>query len=125
MKMNVYSIFDSAAGAYMRPFYCQADGQAIRMFSDIANDDNHDVGKHPKDYTLVRIGSYNDKDAKLSPEPVESLVTALEIRSQARNGQSPQAHTPLVSDVAQPQWSDEFKAGEAAKDYVNGDKSNA
>ena len=84
MKLNIYSIFDVKTGAYMRPFFLQSDGQAMRMFSDIAIDKDHDVGKHPEDYTLVRIGAFNDVKGELVPEMVESLCTALEMVAQAQ-----------------------------------------
>jgi len=85
MKLNIYSIFDSAAGAYTRPFFLQSDAQAIRTFTDIASDADHEIGKHPEDYALCRIGIFNDADAKLTPESVETLITALEAYSSARN----------------------------------------
>ena len=59
MKLNAYTIFDVASGTYMRPFFCGADGEATRGFNDIALDANHEVGKHPQDYTLYRMGSFN------------------------------------------------------------------
>ncbi len=85
MRMNIYTIFDSAAGVYMRPFFCGADAQAERMFSDIAIDAEHEVGKHPEDYSLCRIGRYNDANAELADEPVEVLATGLAVVSRARN----------------------------------------
>ena len=84
MRLNVYTIYDTAAGAYMRPFFVQSDGQAIRAFKDLALDASHDVGKHPEDYSLFRIGVYDDNTAKLVPEDRECLATALEMVSQAR-----------------------------------------
>ena len=84
MKLNVYSIFDVKTGAYMRPFFLQSDGQAMRMFGDLAIDADHDVGRHPEDYTLVRIGAFNDQKGALVPEMVESLVTGLECVAQSQ-----------------------------------------
>lgn len=84
MKLNVYTIYDVATGAYMRPFFQQADGQALRSFSDIALDADHEIGKHPADYTLYRIGSFNDTTGKLEGENLEKLATALECISNAQ-----------------------------------------
>jgi hypothetical protein len=85
MKMNVYSIYDTAAAVYLRPFFMQSDGQALRSFSDIANDAEHDIGRHPEDYTLVRIGDFNDQNGQLIPESPESLITGLEAVAAHRN----------------------------------------
>lgn len=61
MIRNVYSIFDSKAGIYTPPFHCITDGEAIRAFSDAANSKDHYVGRHPGDYTLMKIGTFDDQ----------------------------------------------------------------
>ena len=87
MKLNAYTIYDVASGVYMRPFFSQADGQAIRGFKDIATDADHEVGKHPEDYTLYRIGDFNDTNGLLRGEELEKLMTGLEAVSQSRQVQ--------------------------------------
>lgn len=64
MIYKVYSVFDSKIEAYLQPFFMQAKGQAIRGFSDLVNDKNHVFGKHPEDYCLFELGSYDDSSAK-------------------------------------------------------------
>ncbi len=85
MNLNIYTIYDTAAAAYMRPFFLQSDGQAKRMFNDIANDADHDIGKHPEDYTLMFLGTFNDQTAKIHPENPQCLATALECVAAAKN----------------------------------------
>lgn len=87
MKLNVYAIYDTAVGAYMRPFFLTADGQARRMFGDMANDENHEIGKHPEHYHLVRIGVFDDQDASWAQERAETLMTGLEAVSAHQNRQ--------------------------------------
>ena len=81
MKLNAYTIYDVASGTYMRPFFSQADGQAIRGFKDIATDANHEIGKHPEDYTLYRVGTFNDTTGLMAGEDPEKLATGLEMQS--------------------------------------------
>jgi len=85
MKLNAYSIYDQAAAAYMRPFFTEADGRARRMFGDLANDPDHDIGKHPKDYSVWRIGIFDDQKGQLIPEQGECLATALEMQALHNN----------------------------------------
>ena len=85
MKLNAYTIYDVASGIYMRPFFSQADGQAIRGFKDIATDADHEIGKHPEDYTLYRIGSFNDNTGKMEGEEPEKLITGLACVAADRN----------------------------------------
>lgn len=85
MIHNVYSIFDTASGLYSRPFFTSSDGEAVRSFGDIAQDGSHPIGVHPEDYTLFRIGNFDDINGLINKEPNESLVTALEMVAAARN----------------------------------------
>ncbi len=92
MKFNTYSIFDTATGLYSRPFFTQSDGEAIRSFSDISCDAEHPIGKHPEDYTLLRLGTFDDTTGKLNDEDNSSLATALELIAGSRN------NTPDIPD---------------------------
>ena len=77
-------MYDMAAVAYTRPFFLQSDGQALRMFTDIATDAEHEVGKHPEDYSLIRIGIYDDQSGQLVDQSNETLATALEVVASSR-----------------------------------------
>ncbi len=84
MKLNMYSIYDTAAACYTRPFYMQSDGQAMRSFTDISSDADHEIGKHPEDYSLHRIGVWDDSNARTHSEKPECLSTALEAIANSR-----------------------------------------
>jgi len=98
MKLNIYSIFDSASGLYSRPFFTQSDAEAMRSFTDIATDADHPIGKHPEDYSLHRLGTFDDTKAKLTDEDNECLVTALETISSTRKVHQP-AQLDLVEEI--------------------------
>ncbi len=85
MKLNIYSIFDTASGLYSRPFFTQADAEAMRSFSDIVQDAEHPVGKHPEDYAVYRIGIFDDTKGNMINEENECLSTGLEATAQSRN----------------------------------------
>lgn len=84
MNLTIYTIFDSASNAHMRPFFMMSDGQAIRAFNDLVMDADHEVGKHPEDYSLIRIGMFNDSTGKLSDEVSEVLTTGIKAVAEAR-----------------------------------------
>lgn len=67
MKMKVFAIYDSGSENYMRPFFVRADGEALRLFEDLANDRESVVGKHPSYYALFEIGEFNDNSGDLEP----------------------------------------------------------
>ncbi len=95
MRLNIYSIYDTAAGLYSRPFFTASDAQASREFSDLATDKNHPVGMHPEDYSLFRVGLWDDNKALLTNEANECLATALELVAAARPLDSVQTELPL------------------------------
>ena len=84
MLLNVYSVYDSAVCAYGRPFFLQADGQALRVFEDVCVSADSDIAKHPKDYSLFRIGRFNDNEGRLIAEDRVCLITAIEAVAKSR-----------------------------------------
>lgn len=84
MKLFAYSIFDMASGAYMRPFFLPQDAQALRTFTDIATDAEHEIGKHPEDYSLFRLGIFDDNKGTLEGHDRECIATALEVVAASR-----------------------------------------
>lgn len=63
---NIYTIYDSKAEAYMSPWFVDKDGQALREFQDVIRNQESPFSKHPEDYTLFKIGTYDPNTAKLS-----------------------------------------------------------
>lgn len=63
MILNVYSIYDSAAATYGRPFFLPSAGIAMRQFSDEVNRPAEDniFYKHPNDFFLYFLGKFNDE----------------------------------------------------------------
>lgn len=87
--LNVYTIYDEKAAAFLPPF-CQAtDGVAIRNFVASAQDTQSAIGAFPTDFTLFRIGSFDEDTAVFHMlEAKRSFGTALEHlqKEKVRNG---------------------------------------
>lgn len=82
MIIKIFAVFDSKADAFNSPFFIMNEGQAIRGFTDAVNDKNNPIGQHPEDYSLFRIGDYNDSNAALTPENPTALIIGVECLSQ-------------------------------------------
>ena len=67
MKLNAYTVYDSKIQAFKPPFYLSADGDALRAFGDTCNNKDTPLGQHPEDYTLFKLGEYDDKTALFEP----------------------------------------------------------
>jgi hypothetical protein len=77
MLLNAYTVYDNKALTYNVPFFTSTDGSAVRMFADLANDTNTQIGRHPSDYSLFFIGGYDDSKGALLPEsPLRHVADA-------------------------------------------------
>jgi hypothetical protein len=84
MKLNCYAIFDSATNAYMRPFFMQSDGQANRSFADEAVRADSEISKHPEDYSLFRVGTWDDNEGSIEPCDPKCIGRAHELAAASR-----------------------------------------
>lgn len=81
MRLRAYSVFDSKAEAYLRPFFAETRGLAVRSFSDAVNDPAHEMCKHAADYTLFEIGHFV-VDSGVMVSEIVSLGNALTFRKE-------------------------------------------
>lgn len=61
--MEIFTVHDSKAEAFLSPFFCKTVGLAIRSFTQAANDQGHDFNKYAADYTLFHLGAYDESTA--------------------------------------------------------------
>lgn len=84
MIMNVYAVYDAKSGFYMRPFFMQADGVAVRAFQDEVNREAADnpLYNHSGDFSLYRVGQFDDSIGELKNDENRTvlLVTGDQIR---------------------------------------------
>ena len=82
MRHTIATIFDSKAKAYLTPFYLPNDAMAIRTFTDCINDPNHAFSKNPQDYTLFKLGTFDNINAETtfleSKEPLKNGIEAID-----------------------------------------------
>ena len=81
--MKMYSVYDSKAQAYGLPFHQRTNGEALRSFADLSNDNQSTVSKHPEDYTLFFLGEFDETTGIVKSEATPSpLGKAIEYKSQ-------------------------------------------
>lgn len=80
--MKVFSVYDSKVEAYSPPLCAKAKGEALRQFSDLVNDGVSPISKHPADYTLFEIASFDELTGVITPHPTPiSLGVAVEFKN--------------------------------------------
>lgn len=81
MELKMFAIHDTKAQLYGPPFFMTTRGEALRAFSDLANDGNTTVSKHPGDYQLVQVGTWNNEKGEVHPIDHESLGFASDYKA--------------------------------------------
>lgn len=82
MITQVFTVFDSKTLAYLPPFFAPTPGAAMRSFIDAVGQSGHEFNKHPEDYTLFHLGSFDDCDGTFANlETKKSLGVASEVKA--------------------------------------------
>lgn len=85
MKKNLYAVIDTASGIYDGPMPLQSDAVAIRGFSDMALNADSAIGKHPKDFALIKVGIWNDGTGEVEDLQNLTLKTGLEAIAESQS----------------------------------------
>lgn len=65
MNLVMVAIRDEKAEAWLNPMFFLSEGQAIRSFADAVNSGEGDIGKHPEDFNLFRVGYFDQKSGMI------------------------------------------------------------
>jgi len=68
MITKMYSVYDKKAKIFNVPVFLHNTAVACRAFGELANNPDHQYGKHPGDYELWEIGTYDDQCALTCPQ---------------------------------------------------------
>lgn len=83
MIVSVFTIYDNKALTFGSPFTFAHAGQALRAFQDVANDPNSMISRHPNDYSLIRIGTFDEDTGVMTSEPHQSFGPASQFKREA------------------------------------------
>ncbi len=67
MEQTICSIYDEKAKAFLTPFIAPTVAHAMRTFGDAVNDDKTAFEKHPADYTLFVIATFDVDTGEVLP----------------------------------------------------------
>lgn len=83
MMLQMVSVYDEKAKAYMPVMCFNQIGQARRAFYDAVEDPQTGLSKHPEDYKLYRLGVLDDNTGEITTIiPPEVLASATDVRNQ-------------------------------------------
>lgn len=83
-KLKYFSIYDTKAKWYSKPFMSRNAAEAIRSFTDLVNSTYtppDPVATHPEDYALFEIGQWDEIQGQLQPHKANiNLVNAIQLK---------------------------------------------
>jgi hypothetical protein len=65
MILKAFSLLDTKTGQFNTPFFMNHLGMAIRAVSDLGQDKSTIVGRHPSDFALMEVGTFDDTNGML------------------------------------------------------------
>lgn len=65
MKIQIFSIYDEKAKAYVNTFFQPHVGQALRAFVNTTKDPKTQIHNNPEDFSLYHIGEFDDSSANI------------------------------------------------------------
>lgn len=79
MKLKAFAAHDSKLGTFMSPFFFQHTGQALRFFQEGCENPQSVMAKHPKDFQLFEVGSFDLEGGSFTSLPApQHLCNATE-----------------------------------------------
>lgn len=73
-----FSLLDMKTGIFNTPFFLAHAGQAIRACVDLGQDRNTSVGRHPADFQLCQVGTFDDQTGMFAigtPVPLGTVAS--------------------------------------------------
>ena len=99
MKSNAYTLYDIKSETYSPPFFASAHGSAIRLVMDLVSDPTTTPGRHPQDFSLLCIGSFDDSLGLMLPlDNRQHIADCVSLLPRVLNGHGPAA-TPAPIDL--------------------------
>lgn len=86
MIVKVFSVYDTSSATYSPPFFQPTIGSAIRSFGDAVSGPESNLTRHPSDFILFELASYDDNTGKfISLDQPNKLAVATEFVKVASN----------------------------------------
>ena len=90
MIKKQYALLDHTAQIFLNPLTFTNDGDAIRWFTTIVNedDDKSNISKYPHQFTLFRLADYDDQTGQFQPRDgtttnaPKELITGIQVQNE-------------------------------------------
>lgn len=82
--MKIYTTYDNAAKTFGQPWFAPNDVSATRAFKMEVNraNDHNVIYKHPEDFSLHRVGDFNEQTAEIVPQEPELIAMGFKLKNE-------------------------------------------
>jgi hypothetical protein len=70
----MYVVYDSKAQVYNKPFYFINHQVAIRACRELLSDPNNEISRHPEDFAMFHVGTYDDLHAHIKLAKTQECI---------------------------------------------------
>jgi len=77
MIKSLYSIADQKSNIYLPPFLAHNDADAQRQLLTMMQKEQNMLSMYPEDYSLTKIGTFDDGVGLIDPLPIPQIVVNL------------------------------------------------
>lgn len=78
MIKSLYSIADKKSNIYLPPFLAHNDADAQRQILTMLQKEQNMLSMYPDDYTLTKIGSFDDSKGLIEATSVPTIIVNLD-----------------------------------------------
>ena len=87
MEAKIFAVRDTKSDGFARPSFFISDEAAIRAFSTAVDGGDENMTRFPDDFTLYRLGVYDDESGIITGSDPDRVLTGLEALSISRRRQ--------------------------------------
>lgn len=96
--MMIYAVYDVKAASYGTPAFLASKGIALRGFADVCANGQSQFAKHPGDFQMFELGSYDPNSGLITPHPQPIFCfSASEVVQQVAQAREAQASAAIES----------------------------
>lgn len=78
----MFTVFDSAAGLFLEPFFAPTEAFAVRLFGYLVNKPGHQFAAHAEDFTLYVVGEFDQASGEVGRHNPKPLGNGLTLRTE-------------------------------------------
>lgn len=76
MIKEIYTIYDHKLKVFLTPMFAHNEEEAKRIILEIASDPKTNLNKYPHDFSLMKIGEFDDYQGIVNPLQPENIGSA-------------------------------------------------